>query len=301
MSHADGFGRRRSESSLGHLSGGLTPTAMLHRTGPLRGPVGRMRGVTAGGQNTLAVADDRWELTTTSIWPSRGGAAKRGAATCRPRRGRHQRRWQRLLALAEFIAIGAFALGTFGLGFTVGGLIFGRWRAARQQASRARRRAINPRKEGAIRQRNYRERGHGGDVSITASSKPRSSSRRNRATTKLARAPRRPHSGPLRHIGYARRDLAELPSSSTRTPGEGGECSRPCRSSPDPAILHARHVHGGPSREGRPCDGSRCCDRNREQSDQTRKAGGARGPNSGLCSSVRAPANGQSPLELQTR
>ena len=26
------------------------------------------------------------------------------------------------------IAVGAFALGTFGLGFTLGGLIFGRWR-----------------------------------------------------------------------------------------------------------------------------------------------------------------------------
>jgi hypothetical protein len=28
------------------------------------------------------------------------------------------------------VAIGAFALGTFGLGFTLGGLIFGRWRKA---------------------------------------------------------------------------------------------------------------------------------------------------------------------------
>ena len=28
-------------------------------------------------------------------------------------------------------AIGAFALGTFGLGFTVGGLVFGRWRRPR--------------------------------------------------------------------------------------------------------------------------------------------------------------------------
>jgi hypothetical protein len=26
------------------------------------------------------------------------------------------------------IAIGGFALGTFGLGFTLGGLVFGRWR-----------------------------------------------------------------------------------------------------------------------------------------------------------------------------
>jgi hypothetical protein len=27
-------------------------------------------------------------------------------------------------------AIGAFAFGTFGLGFTLGGLVFGRWRRA---------------------------------------------------------------------------------------------------------------------------------------------------------------------------
>jgi hypothetical protein len=28
------------------------------------------------------------------------------------------------------IALGAFAVGTFGLGFTLGGLVFGRWRKA---------------------------------------------------------------------------------------------------------------------------------------------------------------------------
>lgn len=39
-------------------------------------------------------------------------------------------RWQRLSAMRKALAIGAFALGTFGLGFTLGGLIFGRWRRA---------------------------------------------------------------------------------------------------------------------------------------------------------------------------
>ena len=34
--------------------------------------------------------------------------------------------WRRLSLWRKFIAIGAFTLGTFGLGFTVGGLIFGR-------------------------------------------------------------------------------------------------------------------------------------------------------------------------------
>jgi hypothetical protein len=41
-------------------------------------------------------------------------------------------RWERLSLWRKFIAIGAFALGTFGLGFTVGGLIFGRWRTAKR-------------------------------------------------------------------------------------------------------------------------------------------------------------------------
>jgi len=39
-------------------------------------------------------------------------------------------RWQRLSAGRKAIAIGGFALGTFGLGFTLGGLVFGRWRRA---------------------------------------------------------------------------------------------------------------------------------------------------------------------------
>jgi hypothetical protein len=39
-------------------------------------------------------------------------------------------RWDRLSSWRKAVAIGAFALGTFGLGFTLGGLIFGRWRKA---------------------------------------------------------------------------------------------------------------------------------------------------------------------------
>ena len=37
-------------------------------------------------------------------------------------------RWQRLSTARKAAAIGAFASGTFGLGFTLGGLVFGRWR-----------------------------------------------------------------------------------------------------------------------------------------------------------------------------
>jgi hypothetical protein len=39
-------------------------------------------------------------------------------------------RWQRLSLGRKALAVGAFSLGTFGLGFTLGGLIFGRWRKA---------------------------------------------------------------------------------------------------------------------------------------------------------------------------
>ena len=39
-------------------------------------------------------------------------------------------RWNRLSMVRKTVAVGAFALGTFGLGFTLGGLIFGRWRKA---------------------------------------------------------------------------------------------------------------------------------------------------------------------------
>ena len=35
-------------------------------------------------------------------------------------------RWQRLSTSRKAIAVGAFSVGTFGLGFTLGGLVFGR-------------------------------------------------------------------------------------------------------------------------------------------------------------------------------
>jgi hypothetical protein len=39
-------------------------------------------------------------------------------------------RWRGLSLWRKAIAVGAFTLGTFGLGFTLGGLVFGRWRKA---------------------------------------------------------------------------------------------------------------------------------------------------------------------------
>jgi hypothetical protein len=39
-------------------------------------------------------------------------------------------RWQRLSPWRKGIAISGFGVGTFGIGFTLGGLVFGRWRKA---------------------------------------------------------------------------------------------------------------------------------------------------------------------------
>lgn len=39
-------------------------------------------------------------------------------------------RWQRLSRVRKAAAVGAFGIGTFGLGFTLGSLIFGKWRKA---------------------------------------------------------------------------------------------------------------------------------------------------------------------------
>jgi hypothetical protein len=39
-------------------------------------------------------------------------------------------RWQRLSTWRKAVAVSGFALGTFGLGFTLGGLVFGKWRKA---------------------------------------------------------------------------------------------------------------------------------------------------------------------------
>jgi hypothetical protein len=39
-------------------------------------------------------------------------------------------RWESLSGARKAVTIGAFAIGTFSIGFTLGGLVFGRWRKA---------------------------------------------------------------------------------------------------------------------------------------------------------------------------
>ena len=92
--------------------------------------------VTAGGRGTLApwrTSRRSCSTTSTSAFVPAGAARKQRRGE--PLSAEEEEaigRWQRLSLWRKFIAIGAFALGTFGLGFTVGGLIFGRWRAARR-------------------------------------------------------------------------------------------------------------------------------------------------------------------------
>ena len=80
-----------------------------------------------------AMADDSAEIFDDLYLGLRAGGALR-----KQRRGEELTteerealtRWQRLSTARKAIAIGGFAVGTLGLGFTLGGLVFGRWRKA---------------------------------------------------------------------------------------------------------------------------------------------------------------------------
>src|SRR6478735_9097498 len=84
---------------------------------------------------TRMVPDESTEIFDDLYLGLRAGGAARKQRRGEPLTAEEEEaigRWQRLSLWRRFIAIGAFALGTFGLGFTVGGLIFGRWRTARR-------------------------------------------------------------------------------------------------------------------------------------------------------------------------
>jgi hypothetical protein len=94
-----------------------------------------MRVVTAeAGYTVTEMADDQ----STEIFDDLYLGLRAGGALRKQRRGEELTsderealgRWQRLSALRKAVAIGGFAFGTFGLGFTLGGLLFGRWRKA---------------------------------------------------------------------------------------------------------------------------------------------------------------------------
>jgi hypothetical protein len=94
-----------------------------------------MRVATAeGGYTVAAMADEQ----STEIFDDLYLGLRAGGALRKQRRGEpltdEERevlgRWQRLSAWRKGIAISGFAVGTFGLGFTLGSLVFGRWRKA---------------------------------------------------------------------------------------------------------------------------------------------------------------------------
>jgi hypothetical protein len=82
---------------------------------------------------TQIMADESTEIFDDLYLGLRAGGAIRKQRRGEPLTAEDQEalgRWQRLSSWRKAIAIGAFSVGTFGLGFTLGGLIFGRWRKA---------------------------------------------------------------------------------------------------------------------------------------------------------------------------
>jgi len=95
----------------------------------------RTRVITAGaGYTVREMADEQGtEIFDDLYLGIRAGGALRKQRRGEPLTAAEQDalgRWQRLSAWRKGIAIGGFAVGTFGLGFTLGGLVFGRWRKA---------------------------------------------------------------------------------------------------------------------------------------------------------------------------
>lgn len=82
---------------------------------------------------TQTVVDEPAEIFDDLYLGLRAGGALRKKRRGEPLTSEEQEalgRWQRLGRARKVVALGAFALGTFGLGFTIGGLVFGRWRRA---------------------------------------------------------------------------------------------------------------------------------------------------------------------------
>ena len=79
------------------------------------------------------MADDQSEIFDDLYLGLRAGGALRKQRRGEPLTEEEREalgRWQRLSAWRKAVAIGGFSVGTFGLGFTLGGLVFGRWRKA---------------------------------------------------------------------------------------------------------------------------------------------------------------------------
>jgi len=85
------------------------------------------------GYTLIYMAEESTEIFDDLYLGLRAGGALRKRRRGEPLTTEEQEalgRWQRLSTVRKSLAIGGFALGTFGLGFTLGGLICGRWRKA---------------------------------------------------------------------------------------------------------------------------------------------------------------------------
>ena len=95
----------------------------------------RIRVCTAdAGYRLRIVTDESAEIFDDLYVGLRAGGALRKQRRGEPLTTEEQEaigRWEGLSAWRKGIAIGGFAVGTFGLGFTLGGLVFGRWRRAK--------------------------------------------------------------------------------------------------------------------------------------------------------------------------
>jgi hypothetical protein len=79
------------------------------------------------------MVDEPTEIIDDMYLGLRAGAAERKKRRGEPLSQDEQEalgRWHRLSSWRKVVAVGGFAVGTFGLGFTLGGLVFGRWRKA---------------------------------------------------------------------------------------------------------------------------------------------------------------------------
>jgi hypothetical protein len=93
-----------------------------------------MRVTTADrGYRLESVADEPTEIFDDLYLGVRAGGAMRKRRRGEQLTAEEQEaigRWKGLSPWRKAIAIGGFALGTFGLGVALGGLVFGRWRKA---------------------------------------------------------------------------------------------------------------------------------------------------------------------------
>ncbi len=121
-------GAKRSTSAASDGSSCGSPPAPKWRSETWR----RRVGTGEAGYTVTEMADEQ----STEIFDDLYLGLRAGGALRKQRRGEPLTeeeqealgRWQRLSTWRKGIAISGFAVGTFGLGFTLGGLIFGRWR-----------------------------------------------------------------------------------------------------------------------------------------------------------------------------